>query len=135
MSVSAHIEQISPDEAENLCRSITKDLPEYFGLPECNETYAKGVREHINFAIKYKGAFVGLLSLAFPYPNSGQIYWMGILKQHQGQGLGHLLIHAAVDFAKLKGAQQLTVETLSKKTSDEKYLKTYRFYVTIHFLI
>ncbi|HFL2713452.1 TPA: GNAT family N-acetyltransferase [Legionella pneumophila] len=133
MTFSTHIEQISPDDAEHLCRTITKDLPEYFGLPECNETYAKGVREHVNFAIKHEGTFVGLLSLAFPYPQTGQIYWFGILRQHQGKGLGQSLIHTVAHFAKLKGAKLLTVETLSKEVSDENYLKTYRFYETIGF--
>jgi len=28
------IEPITPDLAEGLCRKITADLPEYFGLPE-----------------------------------------------------------------------------------------------------
>ncbi len=128
MTISTHIEQISPEDAEQLCRTITKDLPEYFGLPECNETYAKGVREHVNFAIKHEGNFVGLLSLAFPYPQTGQIYWMGILKQHQGKGLGQALIQTAAHFSKLKRAKLLTVETLSKQVSDDNYLKTYRFY-------
>lgn len=128
MTISTHIEQISPEDAEQLCRTITKDLPEYFGLPECNETYAKGVREHVNFAIKHEGNFVGLLSLVFPYPQTGQIYWMGILKQHQGKGLGQALIQTAAHFSKLKRAKLLTVETLSKQVSDDNYLKTYRFY-------
>ena len=33
------IEKISLESAEHLCRKITKDLPEYFGLPEANEHY------------------------------------------------------------------------------------------------
>lgn len=28
------IEQILPEHAATLCEQITKDLPEYFGLPE-----------------------------------------------------------------------------------------------------
>ena len=132
-ATTIQIKQISPDDAENLCRSIIKDLPEYFGLPECNEVYAKGVREHTNFAVQHQGVFVGLLSLAFPYPQTGQIYWMGILRQHQGKGLGRSLVHTAVQFAKQKGAKLLTVETLSKKASDENYLKTYSFYETLGF--
>jgi hypothetical protein len=31
------IEQITADETEVMCRQITADLPEYFGLSECNE--------------------------------------------------------------------------------------------------
>ncbi|MBA2650868.1 MAG: GNAT family N-acetyltransferase [Tatlockia sp.] len=133
MTVFTQIEQISPDDAEHLCRTITRDLPEYFGLPECNESYVKGLREHVNFAFKYENSFVGLLSLAFPYPQAGQVYWMGILREHQGKGLGQLLIHEAAHFAKVKGAKLLTVETLSKKASDENYLKTYQFYESLGF--
>lgn len=37
--IKHHIEQIFVDVAEQLCRQITANLPEYFGLPECNEHY------------------------------------------------------------------------------------------------
>lgn len=47
------IEQVSPETAEYLCRKITKDLPEYFGLPEANEHYATGVQSRINFSAKF----------------------------------------------------------------------------------
>lgn len=39
---------IGSSVAEELCRQITADLPEYFGLPECNEHYAGGVRSRKN---------------------------------------------------------------------------------------
>jgi len=41
------IETITSDLAETLCRNITADLPEYFGLPEVNEHYAIGVRSRM----------------------------------------------------------------------------------------
>ena len=41
------VEQITGDEASQLCRVITADLPEYFGLPDCNEHYALGVKRRI----------------------------------------------------------------------------------------
>lgn len=34
--MSFKIEPISPEIAESLCRQITADLPEYFGLPDAN---------------------------------------------------------------------------------------------------
>jgi len=46
------IEKIPSGLAEDLCRRLTADLPKYFGLPECNEQYALGVRSRTNFAIK-----------------------------------------------------------------------------------
>ena len=49
-SVTIKIETIAPDLAEELCRKITADLPEYFGLPEVNEYCAIGVRSLLNLA-------------------------------------------------------------------------------------
>lgn len=46
------IKPISEERIEQLYRQITADLPEYFGLPECNEHYAVGVRTRVNFMKK-----------------------------------------------------------------------------------
>lgn len=122
------IEKISEDLAEQLCRQITADLPDYFGLPECNEHYAIGVRARDNFAVKLGPNYIGLLSLEFPYPKNGNIYWMGVLRLHHHQGVGQMLMDAASHYARHLGALTMTVETLAPDESDENYLKTYRFY-------
>lgn len=122
------IEQISEERAEQLCRQITADLPEYFGLPECNEHYAVGVRTRVNFAVKQAKQYVGLLSLEFPYPKSANIYWMGVLRKYHHQGVGRLLLAAASHYAKNHDAATMTVETLAPAESDENYLNTYNFY-------
>lgn len=127
------IERISPDMAELLCRAITTDLPEYFGLSDCNEHYAAGVRSRENFAVKIDGKFVGLLSLDFPYSGNSNIYWMGILREHQGKGMGHSLVDQVSEYAKTQGAQTMTVETLAPTGFDENYLKTYKFYESYGF--
>lgn len=128
------IELISPDTAEKLCRQITADLPEYFGLAEANEHYALGVRSKVNFAAKINGNHIALLSMDFPYPSNSNIYWMGILRDNQRNGIGKSLIDEAVRYARGKGAGTMTVETLSETEADENYLKTYRFYQACGFL-
>jgi len=70
------IEPITPDLAEGLCRKITADLPEYFGLPEVNEHYAIGARSRLNLAARVGEEYVGLISIDFPYPENANIYWM-----------------------------------------------------------
>jgi len=40
------------NQAETLCRRITQDLPEYFGIPSANEEYFKGVHSCNNLAAK-----------------------------------------------------------------------------------
>lgn len=77
------IENIIPTIAEELCRNITADLPEYFGLPEVNEHYAVGVRSRINLAAKNKTGYVGLVSIEFPYLENASIYWMAVLRDFQ----------------------------------------------------
>ena len=127
------IEPISPQEAEGLCRTLTAALPEYFGLPECNEVYAQGVRSRKNLAAKIDGRMVGLLSLEFPDPQSGSIDWMAVAPDCQGQGVGQKLVEAASTLALEAGATTLTVETLSPQEADPHYLKTYHFYERVGF--
>ena len=127
------IETITPDLAEGLCRKITADLPEYFGLPEVNEHYAIGVRSRSNLAAKAGEEYVGLISIDFPYPENANIYWMGILRQYHRTGIGKILSYEAFKQAKNRGAKTISVETLSPEEADENYLKTYRFYKSLGF--
>ena len=131
--MNTSIELVSTDIAEQLCRRITLDLPEYFGLPECNEQYARAVRTKTNFVLSENNDSIGLLSLDFPYPHNANIYWMGILKAHHGRGYGRLLIESAIQHARIHGAKTMTVETLAPDESDENYLRTYRFYEGLGF--
>ena len=127
------IEIITPDLAEALCRKITADLPEYFGLPEVNEHYAIGVRSRVNLAACADEEYVGLISIDFPYPENANIYWMGILRGHHRTGIGKILSYKAFKHANNRGAKTISVETLSPEEADENYLKTYQFYKTLGF--
>lgn len=127
------IEQISSETAEALCRKITADLPEYFGLPECNERYALGVRNCKNFAASIDGNYIALLSIDFPYPTNSNIYWMGVLRKFQGRGIGRQLLAGVCNKAKEQGAHTMSVETLAPNEADENYLKTYQFYEALGF--
>lgn len=128
------IETITPDLAETLCRKITADLPEYFGLPEVNEHYAIGVRSRINWAAKVGEEYVGFISIDFPYPQNANIYWMGVLKNFHNKSVGKKLAEVVFDYAKIKGAKTISVETLAPQQADENYLKTYNFYKSLDFL-
>lgn len=127
------IETITPDTACALCRKITADLPEYFGLPEVNEHYAIGVRSRLNLAACIGEEYVGLISIDFPYPENANIYWMGILRGYHRTGIGKLLSDEAFKQAKNRGAKTISVETLSPEETDENYLKTYQFYKSLGF--
>ena len=127
------IKPITSDLAEGLCRKITVDLPEYFGLPEVNEHYAIGVRSRLNLAARLGEEYVGLISIDFPYPENANIYWMGTLRDYHRTGIGKILSYEAFKQAKNRGAKTISVETLSPEEADENYLKTYHFYKSLGF--
>jgi predicted acetyltransferase len=133
MKAEIEIEEIDQNQAESLCRSITSDLPEYFGIPSANEQYFKGVRSCRNLAAKMDDQYVGLLSLNFPYSNNSNIYWMAVFKDYQVKGVGGKLIEEACKLARKSNATTMTVETLAPDESDENCLKTYKFYQTLGF--
>lgn len=143
------IEKVGGETAEILCRKIAEDLPEYFGIATANVHYAVGVRERQNFAAKIDEEteeniknqeneedekYIGLISIEYPYLNNANIYWMGVLHQYQGRGIGHSLIEMACKTAKECGTTTMTVETLAPAEADENYQKTYDFYESVGFL-
>jgi len=122
------IEPINRELAGDLCCQITAALPEYFGLAQANEQYFAGVRTRENFAAIIDHKHVGLLSLDFPYPGNGNIYWMAVLQEYQNHGAGSKLLAHACAFAETRCADTMTVETLAPQEANENYLKTYKFY-------
>lgn len=121
------IKHISAKAAEASCRQIMADLSEY------QEHHALGVRSCNNFAFVIRNVTVGLLSLDFPYPTNGHIYWMGVRHCFQRQGIGRSLVHAAIQYARQQGALTMTVETRMPSEMDDFGLKTYQFYEKLGF--
>ena len=126
MNLAIHL--LNSSEAEKACREITSSLPEYFGIQEANERYAKGVRELITFGAKLNGIYVGMISLEMHFPNNSNIYWMAVKKEYHGQGIGCSLLKYAETYCSKRQCISMTVETLSPVEKDPNYIKTYAFY-------
>lgn len=122
------IQKVEPIIAEKICRHITAKLPEWFGIFDANERYAKGCLERISFGAVLDGDHVGLIVMEFPFPNNANIYWLGVDSAYHHLGIGKQLLKAAENYCLSMGVYTMTVETLSTKHEDEYYLKTYRFY-------
>ena len=137
--LTVELVEIKGDLAAELCRVITANLPEYFGIEESNEQYYAGVKTCTNFAVKLASNYIGLISINFLYPNNANIYWLGVIKDYQKQGIGKKLIQVATDFVLNKNAQTITVETLAATENDQNYLKKLMIFtkllVLCHYLI
>lgn len=121
MDLTIHL--LNASESEKACRELTYSLPEYFGIQEANERYAKGVRELLTFGAELNGIYVGLISLEMPFPNNANIYWMAVKKEYHGQGIGCSLLKYAEAYCSKKQCASMTVETLSPAEKDPNYIK------------
>jgi GNAT superfamily N-acetyltransferase len=128
------IEQVQPEEAEKLCRKIMATLPEWFGQPEANESYANGTLERVTLVAKNElEKPVGMITLEFPFANNSHIYWVAVKKDYHGKGIGTKLMVAAEEYCRSHGCASLTVKTISTKNSDVYYLKTMHYFLKCGF--
>lgn len=130
---NCQITLVNSTVAEKICREITTDLPEWFGIPEANERYARGMNDRISIIASIDNQSIGLITLEFPYPNNANIYWMAVKREFHGKKIGTKLLNAAVIYCCEREFSSITVETLSNKQADVNYLKTYKFYESMGF--
>ena len=111
------------------CKTIIGALPNWFGIESSNAEYIEGVANGDCFIARNQaGSVVGMLSLKYPFPNNGDIYWIGVLPEYHYQGIGRELVNAAFGRALSKGCTSITVATLGTRHPDEGYRKTRAFY-------
>jgi len=116
------------------CREILEGLPEWFGIPEAIDAYAKGVADLPMLAAKDRnGAVIGFIALKQQTPLAIEAYVLGIEREWHRCGCGHLLFEAAEELARKTGAKFLTVKTLADTHPDPHYKATRLFYEAIGF--
>lgn len=128
MNTKKLIVVLTPNESEKACRDISSNLPEWFGIPEANERYAKGVRERFTLGYMISEVCIGMISLEFPFENTANIYWMGIRRDWHNKGIGKALLRHAEAICLERQVYSMSVETLSPKENDSSYLNTFKFY-------
>ncbi|MCP3469095.1 GNAT family N-acetyltransferase [Bradyrhizobium sp. CCGUVB1N3] len=105
------------------------ELPEWFDHPEANAACAEVVEELPMFACQLEGNVAGLVALKLHPPSAIEIFVIAVRRRFHGQGVGHLLIGAAADYARNTGCRLLTVKTLAPRDRDEpQYAETRAFY-------
>ena len=128
------VEIPDPRERGRICSVIIETLPDWFGLPDANARYIKGVEARTAFVVRDEsGAPVGMLSLSHPFPSNADIYWVGVKPAHHRKGIGEALFAAALARARELGCQTMTVETLSDTDPDPGYARTRQYYKAMGF--
>ncbi|HKQ88884.1 MAG TPA: GNAT family N-acetyltransferase [Candidatus Acidoferrales bacterium] len=127
------IEELNEQKSKT-CREILEALPEWFGIPEAIDAYAKGVAGLPMLVAKNQsGLVIGFISLKPQTSSAVEAYVLGIRREWHRKGIGHLLFEAAERMAHKLGATFLTVKTLADTHADPHYRATRLFYEAIGF--
>ena len=84
-------------DRSQLVAKVLADLPEWFGLPDSTQEYIDQASNRVCFQA---GEGWGFVTLQETSPVCLEMHCMGVLKAHQGQGLGRQLMAAAEDYAR-----------------------------------
>lgn len=117
-----------------ICAPILRALPQWFGREEANQHYIDFVETHPTFVAQVGKTAVGFLSLEQHYPQSAEIYVMGVLPDYHRQGVGRQLVQAAEKTLRTNGTRFLQVKTLGTAHPDEGYKRTRAFYLGVGFI-
>ena len=117
----------------NLCEPILRLLSEWFGIEESILSYEKEIVSLPTFLAKSGGQVLGFLSVKQHYPESAEIYVMGVRPEARHGGIGRALMQEAEVYLKSQGVEYLQVKTLSPSNPDPAYAQTRAFYLAMGF--
>ncbi len=123
-----------PDAREHISRTILKALPDWFGIPEAIEDYARDCRELETWVAFDGGTPVGFFALKETSDVAEDMHVLGILHSHQRAGIGRRFCACAEAHARERGKRLLSVMTLSDSHPDPFYAETRAFYRAMGFL-
>jgi GNAT superfamily N-acetyltransferase len=118
----------------DLVRRILADLPQWFGIPESREQYARDAETLPMLAVQIDGRAVGFLSIKRHSAFAAEAYVLGIERASHRNGLGRALFASAEQGLRGEGVRFLTVKTLSADHPDPHYRATRLFYEAIGFV-
>ena len=117
-----------------ICETVLKSLPKYFGIEEAVEDYIKGVKDKYFLSVNVEDIPVGFVSLKDHNEFTSEIYVMGLVEELHGIGIGKKLIEKVEDHLSEQGREYLTVKTLGPSwEDDEPYYRTRGFYRAVGF--
>ena len=116
-------------EKTNICNTILRALPNWFGIESSIVEYVKDVQELPLVAAFHKGSPVGFLAIKNHNAYTSEVHVMGILPEFHRQKLGKSLIEAIIPLC----SEYLTVKTIDASRENEHYAKTRQFYLAMGF--
>ena len=129
----AKVRTLTPDDVD-ACASLLARLPEWFGLEASNRAYIESLYELPGFvACDDDGRVVGFAAVTRHFPQSAEIWVMGVDPRRHRAGIGRALVEAVEAFCRAEDVDWLHVKTRGPSTFDDNYERTRRFYLAMGF--
>ena len=116
-----------------LCTRLSAELPMWFGRPDANAAYARGMATREGFAAFVDGAPEGLIALDYHFGTTSIVWWLGVSPRVHRRGVGRALVERALQEARQRECLWLAVETMSPRALSPEYDLTRRFYEALGF--
>ena len=122
-----------PEEKSNICNTILRGLPSWFGVEESIVDYVEKVQD-MPFYAAYDGERpIGFVAIKVHNPHTAEVCVMGILKDYHRRGIGKKLIEHCEIYCRDNNMDYLTVKTLDESRQSNSYEKTRLFYLSVGF--
>ena len=116
-----------------ICESILKSLPSWFGNEEAVADYTNKVKDMTFYCTCADGKPVGFVAVKDHNEYTAEVCVMGILKEYHRRGIGRALINRCEEFCRINNKVFLTVKTLDESRPSKSYQQTRRFYLAMGF--
>ena len=122
------------DVKTDICNTILRELPGWFGIEESIMDYVKTVRQVPVYAAYDGERPIGFAAIKTHNEYSAEVCVMGVLEGYHMQGVGSQLIKLCEDYCLTNQKEFLTVKTLDSSAEYEPYEKTRNFYSKMGFI-
>ena len=125
-------EVIEENEKTLISRNILENLKDWFEVDDAREEYINKSKNWPFFAAYTDNKPIGFLCLKETGNATLELAVMGVLLDHQRNGVGRKLFEAAKEYAKNNNYEFIQVKTVKMGVYDE-YDQTNKFYISLGF--
>lgn len=124
---------VAAGPARAACERVLRSLPDWFGVEESIVDYIHSAGELPTWLALDGSEPVGFITVKQHFPQSAEVYVMGILAEYHGRGIGRRLVNTVEGWLTRQGVEYLQVKTLSASHPDPYYARTRAFYTALGF--
>ena len=121
-----------PSDADG-CVGVLASLPEYF-TPSTHDEVRHCIGDHMTLVADDGGEVVGFIVIERRHPRAAEITYAAVHPAQQIQGVGSLLLAAALDELRAADVAVVEVKTLDATAGYEPYVSTRAFWERRRFI-